>query len=142
MVTRIPHALGCAAVLLLLGACVRTSAPATDDELIQAVRDAATANVSLQDAEKQVGVAAVINTSRPGDRDRLAYARVILDPAQQSEIKTLRVNDVVYWKRLGTFDRFNVVGLAWDTGQPPKVFFAVVYPSNGVGALQSGQPIP
>jgi hypothetical protein len=100
----------------------------TDQQLIQAIRAAAAGGTTPQDAESRVGARAIINTVRPGDRDKLNFGHVELDTEQTSEVPSLQAKDIAYWGRPGTWENPHVVGIAWLAEASVKVFFAVVYP--------------
>src|ERR1700687_5066595 len=118
------------ALATTLFACHKASvsqASMNDQQLVQAVRSAAASGATSKDAEQRVGAAAIINTVRPGDRNKLRFAHVELDTAQQSEIASLQVKDVAYWGRPGTWADPHVVGIAWTADGRAKIFFAIVY---------------
>jgi hypothetical protein len=117
-------------LLIALAACPsrQQSAAMTDQQLIDAVRKAAGGGATPADVESRVGAPAIINTTRPGDREILRRATVELDPQEQSEISSIEVPDLAYFRRPGTFENPRVVGIAWLAGGSAKVFFAVVYP--------------
>lgn len=117
--------LPCLVLLLALSGCVGENSTMTDDELVKAVRAAAAANVSLQNAESHVGIPAALSTGKAGSSG--AFQNLELDENQSNEITSLDVNDIVYWLRPVSSENASVVGLAWDTGQPPRVFFGTVY---------------
>lgn len=128
---RIPFSYASAAALALLWtACNPATQPVvkSDQQLIQAVRDAAAAGATGGNVEARVGASPIIDTMRPGDREKLLFATIELDSEQQSEVSSLDVQDVVYWERPGTFENPHVIGIAWLANGEAKVFFAVVYP--------------
>lgn len=118
------------ALAIMLAACnpARQPVSMTDQQLIQAVRNAAAGGATTTDVEARVGASPVINTIRPGDRQKLRAGTVELDSDQQSEVATLEAQDLAYWDRPGTFENPHVVGIAWLANGDAKVFFAVVYP--------------
>lgn len=109
-----------------IGTCRRAMTP--DQQLVQAVRAAAAARTPPQDAEARVGATAIINTVRPGDREKYLFGHVELDTNEQSEVATLDAEDLAYWGRPITSENPRVVGIAWLADGSAKVFFAVVYP--------------
>ena len=100
----------------------------TDQQLIKAVRAAAAGGATPQDAESRVGASPIINTVRPGDRDKYLFGHVELDADQRSEVPSIQAKDLAYWGRPGTWENPHVVGIAWLADGSAKVFFAVVYP--------------
>ena len=99
-----------------------------DHELIAAVRAAASSGVAPVAVESHVPAKALINTVRPGDRDKSLFGQMELDPDQSSEVSNLDSKDLAYWRRPGRWVDPHVVGIVWLPDGSEKVFFAILYP--------------
>jgi len=114
------------AVAAIMAGCRRVMTP--DEQLVRAVRAAAAARTPPQDVQAKVGTTPIINTVRPGDREKYVFGHVELDENELSEVSTLDAKELAYWGRPIVSENPRVVGIVWLTDGSAKVFFAVVYP--------------
>src|SRR4051812_26272721 len=100
----------------------------TDAKLVQAVMKAAKEKVAAQLVETRVGQRAIVNTTRPGDRDVRTAADLAFDPTRSSQAKSLKGAEIAYWRRPIKSATPQVVGIVWPTSGAPQYFFGIVLP--------------
>lgn len=102
----------------------------TDEQLVAAVRRAASERLGPDEVERRVGERAWVNTRRGVERFTFRTARLSDDPeSEETKLPPLgEARDAVYWGRPLAAENPRVVGLVWDEEGSPEIFFGVLYP--------------
>jgi hypothetical protein len=114
--------------LLLAGAPAPDMAE-KDRKLVAAVRVAAARDLAPNEAERAVGMKAVLNTSRERDRWVFTRADIVADPDHEEALPARdSIRWAAYWVRNVESRNPKLVGIYWPKEGRPKVFFGELLP--------------
>ncbi len=102
----------------------------TDEQLVAAVRRAASERLGPDEVEARVGERAWVNTQRGVERFTFRTANIAGDSASgESKLPPLGASrDAVYWGRPLPAKNPRIVGIVWNEEGSPEIFFGVLYP--------------